>query len=306
MTNANAQVVIATLTHKSGATVTLTGDMTKAAMLAAIKETGNPLGGTSLHELMNEKKSEAGGWTIAKPAATAEQPKAEEMQATAAPDAQPENKAPVQLTPEQQALADKVEAEMPTRDNQKPSLRGTDWKGVLPESPIPVKRNSKVHQLLVALCRPEGVTKKQLMDEFGWSAGGLSGVLHWEPKAKGYMLRSEKKDGEQRYHLCYHLSYKGGAEPTRVQPEEILIHEGGSAAPKTDLAAKIKELKKARGIPVPEAAPKAPKEPKVKAAAAENADKAPKVSKEQRAAAAPLAGAAANVTSRRRQKPAQA
>lgn len=307
-----------------------TEGMTKAAVLAAIKAAGYKLGDKSLASLMNGEKTQAGDFMVV--AATVaplnpeagkaagdelvphDQVKAEDtprdtanpIQFPKSADATP---APVVLTAEQQALAAQVEAEMPTRDSEKATLRGTNWKGVLPESPIAVKRDSKVHQLLNALCRPAGVTKKQLMDEFGWTSGGLSGILHWEPKAKGYLLVSEKKDGELRYHLCFHLSYKGGSEPTRVQAEEVLIHEGGAAAPKSDLAAKIKDLKKARGIPVPEAAPKAPKattegaEPKVTAAAAADASKAPKVTKEQRAQ---VPAAAANVTSRRRAKPAQA
>lgn len=331
---------IVNLKHVSADYTVSTEGKTKAAILAEIKAAGYKLGDKSLASLLSGEKAQAGDFMIAgvtvdpiNPDAAAatsgsdlvphDQVKAEDTprdtanpypfpkgqgatEATPAPAA-----GPVVLTPEQQALADKVEAEMPTRDSEKPTLRGTNWKGVLPETPIAVKKGSKVHQLLGALCRPDGVTKKQLMDEFGWSAGGLSGILHWEPKAKGYLLTSEKVNGELRYHLCFHLSYKGGSEPTRVQEHEIALHEGGATAPKSDLAAKIKDLKKARGIPVPEAAPKAQKaattegtEPKVTAAAAANADKAPKVTKEQRAAAAPMA--AANVTSRRRSKPAQA
>lgn len=313
MTNANAQVVIATLTHTSGKTVTITGDMSKPAMLVAIKETGNPLGGTSLHELITGKKSEIAGWTVSKPepqAAAAEStgatdeapqanpafpfPKGADMQASTEPAAP----AVVQLTPEQAELAKQVEADMPTRDAEKKTLRGTDWSKVLPQEPQPVKDQSMLHRLFVFLCTPGGVTKAQILSEFTWSAGGLSGILHWEPKAKGYFLKSEKKDGVIHYSLCFHASFKGGAEPTPVQPEEILVRTGN--ATNSGLAAKIKDLKKAAGIPVQEAAPRAPKEPKpaapkVEAAAAADASKAPKVSKEQRSQVPASAG---NITKR--------
>jgi len=302
MTNAN--MIIATLTHKNGKSVAITGDMTKNDMLAAIKATGNPLGGTSLNELITGKKTDIAGWTCAKTETTPEDTPATEPAASEQPEVEAaapnENAAPanpevVQLTPEQAALAKDVEAAMPTRDAEKKTLRGTDWTKVLPTSPQAVKRDSMMHRLFVYLCTPGGVTKDQILKEFNWSAGGLSGILHWEPKAKGYFLKSEKKDGKLYYSLCFHAAYKGGAEPTLVQPEEILIRDG--AAANSGLAAKIKELKKAAGIPVQEAAPKAPKEPtepKVEAAAGANASKV-RVSKEQRAQVPPSAG---NITKR--------
>jgi hypothetical protein len=315
-TNANAQVVIATLVHTNGKTVTLTGDMTKAKMLAAVKDTGNPIGGTSLGELIAGKKENVSGWSVQKPASndsgkpeekageqTTNQeafrfPKGADMQAKqstapAAPNV-------VTLTPEQAALAGKVEAEMPTRDAVKPTLRGTDWSKVLPTEPQPVKKESMLHRLFVFLCTPGGVTKDQILKEFTWSAGGLSGILHWEPKAKGYFLKSEKRDGKLYYSLCYHTAFKGGAEPTPVQPEEILIRDG--AAVDNGVRAKIREIMKQKGIPVKEAAPKAPKEPKapkVEAAAAADASKAPKTPKSQ------MPASAGNITKRTSNKKAQ-
>lgn len=307
MTNAQT-TIIATLVRADGKTVQLTGDMTKAAMLAAIKATGHPIGGTSLNELITGKKTDVSGWSV-QTAGGDKLPKADEAPASfkfpkaadmqpAATDPAPVQITPalVQLTPEQAALAKDVEAAMPTRDAEKKTLRGTDWSKVLPTTPQAIKRDSMLHRLFVFLCTPNGVTKEQIMKEFNWSAGGLSGILHWEPKAKGYFLKSEKRDGKLYYSLCYHASYKGGAEPTPVQPEEILIRDG--APVNSGLTAKIKDLKKQAGIPVKEAAPKAPKEPKAESTKTEpaaNASKAPSVSKAQRAQVPASAG---NITRR--------
>jgi hypothetical protein len=189
------------------------------------------------------------------------------------------------LTPEQLKLAAEVENAMPTADSKmakvagtnftgkidpatgKQTFRGTDWTKVLPQTPQPIKQDSMLHRLFVRLCDPAGLTKKQMMDEFTWSAGGLSGILHWEPKAKGYFLASEKKEGV----LHYYLAEIGTGR--RYAPEEILI----------------------KAAPAPKA-PKEPKAPKVQAAAAADASKAPKVTKEQRAQVPNLG--AANVTKR--------
>lgn len=162
------------------------------------------------------------------------------------------------LTAEQAALAAEQEKLLPTQEPAaKVSHRGTDWTKVLPQEPVAVLKDSMLHRLFVRLCDPAGATKEQLMSEFGWSAGGLGGIIHWEPKAKGYLLESEKKDGK----LHYHLAQIGTGR--RYHPEEILIREKAAAAPKA-----AKE-------------PKAPKEPK--------AAPAPKVPK----AAAPVLGTAA-------------
>lgn len=194
------------------------------------------------------------------------------------------NSAPKQLTPEQIALAAAAENAHPTNGGKdlkkvgdhvatidpttgKQTFRGTDWSKVLPQAPQPVKDGSMLHRLLVRLCDPKGATKQELMTEFGWSAGGLSGILHWEPKSKGYFLHSEKKDGELRYFL------QEIGTGRRYGAEEILVK--APAAPK---------------------APKEPKAPKVQAAAAADASKPVKVSKEQKAQVPNLG--AANVTKR--------
>lgn len=323
MTNANlnaAQMIIATLVHTAGTTVEITGAMTQKDISAAAKAAGNPISPTSLRELMKGDKENIGGWSLKKPeGATETQSNAgatDGGDTTSAPEASnaPQQPAIVELTAEQKALADKVEAELPTKDAEKKTLRGTDWSKVLPTEPQPVKRDSMMHRLFVFLCTPGGVTKDAILKEFTWSPGGLSGILHWEPKAKGYFLKSEKKDGVVHYSLCFHTAFKGGAEPTPVQPEEVLIRETNVA--NTGLAEKIKGLKQAAGIPVKETAPRAvtvkkdaapsdsnePAAPSVTPAAAANANKAPKTPKN---AGAQIPASAGNITKRVSAKKAQ-
>lgn len=303
MTANNANLIIATLVNAEGKKVELTGSMKNKDMLAALEAAGSKIGATTLRELISGKKESAGGWSLMKPeagnaaddGAVKELVAADQGAQTDQTPSQPlniaqmqqeaKNAAPKQLTPEQLALAANVENAMPSADSKlakvagtdftgkidpatgKQTFRGTDWTKVLPQSPVPIKQDSMLHRLFVRLCDPAGVTKKQMLDEFSWSAGGLSGILHWEPKAKGYFLASEKKEGA----LYYYLAEIGTGR--RYSPEEILI----------------------KAAPAPKA-PKEPKAPKVQAAAAADATKAPKVSKEQRAQVPNLG--AANVTKR--------
>lgn len=177
--------------------------------------------------------------------------------------AHPDANKPV-LTDAQKALVAEVEAT--TGESAVPkkiSMKGTDWKQVLPLEPQPVKKDSIKHRLFVMLCTPGGVTKEQMMAEFGWSSGGFGGVIHWDPKAFGYLLLTEKREGKLFYSLGYH------GQPGRlVQPEEVPLKEAKAAA-----------------------APKAPKEPK-----------APKVSVPKAAAPAEGDTGGARITSRRATK----
>lgn len=213
------------------------------------------------------------------------------------------------LTPEQAKLAGDVEKEIPTREatGEPKAARkpGVDWTKVLPQEPVAVREGSMLHRLFVRLCDPAGATKKQLMDEFNWSAGGLGGILHWEPKAKGYFLQSLKENGELRYHLAQI------GTGIRYNPADVKVAKAGEPLAKNDLAAKIKAARIEAGIiqpdaPKPEgAAPAAPEAPKQEAAPTEPAAPKVKVTKEQRGEAAPMAGV--NMVSKRRNpKPAQA
>jgi hypothetical protein len=298
MTANTANLIIATLVRQDGTKVEITGAMKNADMIAALKTAGHPIGATSLRELIAGKKTEVNGWTLVKAEADKKDEKAapaafnfpkgsdqptkdEEKPAAPLNLAQMQqdalNAAPKQLTPEQLALAAKVENELPGSQLKpgqsidpatgKITHRGANWSEILPQAPIPVKDGSMIHRLLVRLCDPKGATKQELLSEFGWSAGGLSGILHWEPKAKGYFLHSEKKDGELRYYL------QEIGTGRRYGAEEILVK--AAAAPK---------------------APKEPKAPKVQAAAAADASKPVKVTKEQKAQVPNLG--AANVTKR--------
>lgn len=121
------------------------------------------------------------------------------------------------LTPEQKKLASDVEKAIPTKEKGAPAQRGTDWSTILPQSPVAVKAGSKGHQLFLALCEPEGATKKELMEKFNWTAGTLGGLIHWEPKAKGYFLNKIKRaNGE----MAYCLTEIGTGN--RYKPEDII------------------------------------------------------------------------------------
>lgn len=275
---------------------------TQATILAEIKAAGHTLGAKSLAVLMKGEKETAGDFTMTKgkpTPATTEAPSGKEAaDAAKAAKANPDaaflakgeamslKKAGKTLTPEQAKLAAEVEKEIPTRESDKNTLRGkVDWSKILPQTPVPVLKDSMIHRLLVRLCDPKGASKEQLMKEFGWSAGGFGGVIHWEPKAKGYLLQTEKRDGV----LYYHLAQIGTG--LRVKAADVLIRDKGTPAPDNDLAAKIRAAKEAAGIAVP--APKAPKAPKAESAPAPAASDTNRVRvpKEALAAVPPMAGA---------------
>lgn len=287
----------------------------QAAILAEIKAAGHTLGAASLRALMNGEKETAGDFTMTKgkpmaatEAATAPTGKEAADAAKAAkgkkdePKTNPDaaflhageaaalKKAGKTLTPEQAKLAAEVEAAIPTKETGegKKTLRGLDWSKILPQEPVPVLKDSMMHRLFVRLAQPNGATKTELMQEFNWSAGGLGGVIHWEPKAHGYFLHPEKRDGVIHYHLAQigtGIFYK---------PEQVLIREKGTPNPNRDLAAKIRAAKEAAGILAPKP-PKEPKAPKAEATPAPAADGTAKparvkVSKSDLAGVPPMAG----------------
>lgn len=282
--NAENEVKTISLKHTSGKTVEFTTDMKMADIQAAFKATGFGIGPTSIREFKNAEKpvtKPIGGWFYAQaPKAEdtpADAPKADDVKVNDEP-TPADAVAKKELTPEQAKLAADAEAEHgsdtklrpgeridPTTG--KPTFRGADWKSILPQEPKPVKEGSMLHKLFVRLAT-KPATKQELMEEFGWSSGGLSGILHWEPKAKGYFLHSEKVDGV----LKYSLRMIGGHPVTTVLTK---------AAPEPKAAKAPK-------------APKEPKAPKVEAAAAANASKAPKTPKSV-SAVPPSAG---NITKR--------
>lgn len=160
------------------------------------------------------------------------------------------------LTPEQKALAEAEEAKNPTNGG-KISYRGTDWSKVLPKEPQPVKKDSKVHKFLELLTRPEGVTKEECCKEMGWTAGGFAGMIHWEPKAKGYVLDTEKKDGKIHYRLKKHIEAGGGY----VKPGEVVVAEPKPApAPKAPKAPKAAATDGTTSAPAPAGKVRVPKD----------------------------------------------
>lgn len=287
-----------TLVHTSEVFSVDVEGKSQAAILAEIKDAGYTLGSKSLSAMLSGEKDQAGDFKMTKEnaeTAAADQAKAAKAKKSAEkstptqpeatdPKAEPwpfkgqsladrvaglKNTETKNLTPEQAALAKQVEGQIPTKE--KVSYRGTDWSKVLPQSPVAVRKDSVIHRLFTRLCDQNGASKEELMKEFGWSAGGFGGIIHWEPKAKGYFLGTEKKDGVVRYHLQFI-----GSSGKKVKPEEILVAEKKVAPPKEPKAAKQP------------AAPKEPKPAKVK------------VSKEQMATVPPMGGA--SVTTRTSKK----
>lgn len=119
-----------------------------------------------------------------------------------------------------------------------------DWSAELPAPGVymPLRKGTVMDSYFQMLCDPKGTTKQQFMDKFGWSAGGLSGILGWEPKKKGYLLVSEKVDGVLHYHLQFH------AQDEKRAGQRVQVSDLTYVQPK----------------PAPE--PKAPKAPKETAA----------------------------------------
>ncbi len=261
---------IKTIFHKTtGLEINVEGK-TNSAIIAEIKKAGFTLGAKSLAAMLKGDVEAAGDFTTVKPEVKAEEPavaaaaadttSGDEVEQLAAPVAPvtkevrakkptlrervlaagalaplaPNLDALEKLDPTAREIAEKELAEQreAALKADKFSFRGTDWSKVLPQSPVAVKEGTKIHGLLVYLTTPGGVTKDEIMTKFGWSAGGLAGILHWEPKAKGYALISEKGgDDKLRYSLAFI-----GSGGRRVKPEEVLVK--AAAAPKAPKAPK--------------------------------------------------------------------
>jgi hypothetical protein len=226
-------------------------DKTKAAILEEIKAAGFNLGVKSLTALLNGEKQKAGDFEIitvkfspeekaAKKAADLAVKEAAKIVATAAK----EEAAKIAA----KAKADKLVVESAAKKAP------IDWGDLIAKTPQPVLAGSVIGRLFEMLSRPEGATKVEMMAEFNWSEGGFGGIIHWEPKARGYALRSAKIDGV----LHYHLAFTNGVD---VTPSEILYRE-----------------KKVAAVAVP----KAPKAPKVAATEAGETGTAANVTKRVR------------------------
>lgn len=280
---------------------------TNAAILEEIKDAGHKLGKESLKALLDGSKAKAGDFeAVVEAEAPAPAPTetkkpnkkaaaADAAKAAAADDKKPEEEkkpepeitedksGPKVLTPEQAKLAAEVEKEIPTREPAKNVEKAPrvlkDFSHLLPKPGEygELLRGTTMSKLFEGLCRDEGMTKAEMMTEFGWSAGGLAGIIHWEPKKKGYTLGSVKKEGVIHYHLMWHaadparpnghlqkvkldeLKYreKKVAPPPKTQEEKDKEKAAKQAQKDAEKAAKAAD--KAAGAPAP--APKAPDAP---------------------------------------------
>lgn len=104
---------------------------------------------------------------------------------------------------------------------------------------MPLRKDSVMDQYFTMLCRPEGATKKEMMDKFGWSAGGLSGIIGWEPKKKGYHLASTKVEGVLTYHLEFHANDKDKAGQRVTAADLTYVQPKPAPEPKTPKAPKV-------------------------------------------------------------------
>ena len=284
--------------------------MTKGDVMAAIKAANLSIGDKSLADLLNDRKAQAADFEviyvkfdpIAKKAAAvqaaadkatlaakvkADKAAAGAIVATKAAEdkaAAAKTKADIKAVKmaedaEAKALAVKTKADakaaaiaaMPVKAPRVP----VDFDHLIAKAPTPQKRGGKIALLLERLCAPTGATKAELMAEFNWSDGGFGGLIHWEPKARGYTLVSEKVDGIIHYHLHYRADY--AANPSgKVKPEELMF-KPETPVPATKVAKVAKE-----------------NTPAVKAKEAEPDVSAAKITKRVRIPKADLASAPAN------------
>jgi hypothetical protein len=260
--------------------IDIDGGKSNQEILTAIKEAGYVLGSKSLSALMSGEKSKVGVFEmIDVNAVLGIKP---EVAPIVTADVKPKSAGKKKLTPEQAELAKTVEKEIPTKE-LKPSRVLKDFSHLLATEPQPLLRNSVMAQLFEDLCAPNGATKEDLMAKFGWSAGGFGGIIHWEPKKRGYALFSQKVDGK----LHYHLHFKGTSQ--KVLPTELIYRDKKPApAPKAPKEAK------------PAAEPKAAKPPKEAKPVAETKAPKVKVTKEQMSNVPDMGGA--RVTSRKSTK----
>lgn len=259
MTATNAPVVAANapvkkLAHTKEVFMVEIDGKTNAQIIEEIKAAGFVLGSKSLAALLSGEKTTAGDFEMievkfdpkvakaaktaaadaAKAAKAAAETKPEIAPAAPAPAAAPKKSAgKKELTPEQAKLAGDVEKEIPTRETtppvEKPARVLNDVSHLLPAPGTysPLLKDSVMARMFEMLVRPEGATKTELMTEFGWSAGGLAGIIHWEPKKKGYHLGSEKKDGVIHYDLRFNANdpARPNGNIQRVTAEDLTYRE---------------------------------------------------------------------------------
>lgn len=68
----------------------------------------------------------------------------------------------------------------------------------------PVKRNSKLHQLLVLLNRKNGATFNEIKAKMGWTDGAVGSYLYGYPEEKGYTKETfTRANGDKAYRLKF-------------------------------------------------------------------------------------------------------
>lgn len=60
---------------------------------------------------------------------------------------------------------------------------------------------SKLDRMIALLARPEGASLAELVAVTGWRTASVRGALAGALKRKGHAIRTEKLDGERRYHV---------------------------------------------------------------------------------------------------------
>lgn len=61
--------------------------------------------------------------------------------------------------------------------------------------------NSKTGKLIARLSKDKGATFEELMRLTGWQKHSVRGAMAGTLKKKGYVIASEKVDGERRYRI---------------------------------------------------------------------------------------------------------
>lgn len=223
---------------------------TNVEIIQEIQDAGYKLGKASLVALLDGSKLSVGDFEMIEikfDSKTKEQKAAEKLAEKnakiAAKAAEPKPEADVKVAPVKAAR--KLTPEPGTVTAKTPKIKAVpvikpprvlnDVSHLLKNEPTAVLRGSVQGRLFEMLCRENGANKEQLMTEFGWSAGGMAGVIHWDIKQKGYALHSEKLDGVLTYFLHFHDRDGGG----RVRPEQILYREKKVVPVKEPKVAKV-------------------------------------------------------------------
>jgi len=107
-------------------------------------------------------------------------------------------------------------------------------KSINPDSVLVGSKNAMLFEMLAS---PNGASKEEIMERFGWNQSCWAAILYSVPKSKGYTVVTAKE--EVTHTLRYHLYFSNGAG--KVRPDQILYRER-----KSGLTTQQKELRSSK------------------------------------------------------------